>query len=112
MGRAWEMMKAGRGESPAEVVTEPEVGVAVAIRPGLAEDIYAGAFDREVGIADEYLTIEETKEGPAWHVGAMEQKAAYRSLMRDEPVYVSEPGGIREAIADIEVESSYGVFLE
>lgn len=112
MGRAWAVMMSGRGESPSAAVLDPDRGALVSVRPGLAEDIYAGAFDAEVGIADEYMTIERTPQGLAWHVGEMAQKVAYRSLMRDQPTYVVEPGGIREAMTDVEVEQSYGVFLE
>jgi len=81
-------------------------------RSELGEDIYAGAFDRELEQPDEYLTIEETPEGPAWHIGRMEQKARYRSLMREVPTFVEVDGPPREAITDLEVEQCYGVFAE
>lgn len=134
MGKAWEAMKSGRGE-PVDVGQfsvggaamrwaqvggggiksmggEPVDVSAAKVRPGLAEDIYAGAFDAEVGVSDEYMTAERTPEGPVWHVGTMEQKVAYRSLARDEPTYITGKAGAREAATDLEVEQAYGTFLE
>lgn len=55
MGRAWEMMKAGRGESPAEKVTEPEAGEYEAPGLKLGEDLQGGKMGREAPYGDELI---------------------------------------------------------